>query len=1160
MKLLLNIILLLASIGIIVAVRNIYVSIVCAIVFLGIIIVFNKETLLRSIYEDAYDEMPYVEKAPDFVPLPIEEPSMACSRTGTCPMVNPGCSDIDFTDTNLFLIYTKTDLEGARDRALTNKHGVECNPNNDKHTILLMNDIDMGDDNGNAGVIDTYYFPKLSGTFDGNCFAIKNFIIQHNSSSRSGNFGFFSGIKAVAIPVEDTGIHGHGYAHTLDGEVISERDNHTAEGIGPHAHDSNIIIYKPAVLRNITFRDFSFDVSSFDKKWGSGGIIGAADTPQRPEPNYNKLNVLIENVTVIANKDSSISSITSITSTKVGILCGSSRGCIFRNCDIIVSGMFAVNAKNDVAFGGISGQIKYSVIERCSVNLIGCHVDVHTTATARVGLLTGEYTKWPGKWKNDCEILNNIVLLKDAVYNVNSGVKTEFNAFIYVNPDHITCEHNTLLNFDSSIPDDANASRENNTNKRLTSGTDEITLNDQIYGMRKGDGSESDSGGTELWKTTYYVYTEEDVNNYSCEKYKIVNFWKNADDFYCDKRKACNKNGYGICFNMSISGGMGQFGSSVIVGAGGCPSRDQLFFNSYSKHYTLVRDVTIDSTWTPVDVDDDFIFDGAGYTITYNGTDKFQGLFKCVNNRTATIKNINFVLNTDLNDKAGCIIASCQIIKGYNLTVLNCHTSGTGIIGTSGGGVVGYEGGYNAHVTVRNCSNGLIIGRMAGGIVGRYFGRCASGQKCIIEYCFNTGEIKGNDSGGITGLGCGRYINATNLGFVHIRYCYSKCTMTGKQTGGICGRECGFGGGRRYNREKGESYNGSLQHKSLSGYVLIEQCYANLRSNNEYDIPKNSGGIVGHASAKSHGNVHLYHCYVIGDCYPGRKTNEAQNKNDNDGGAFLGDGTRGGNYLVNCYYVGVPNGREHWWKGGDKDKAEFTENVVMSESGKWHQPEALNTIGAVVTKGEIIITPMWADRMAECPWWLREYDEGSVANGEKNNGEENNGEENNEEENNGIDNFYGGKFGTEFFTGGEFETEPEGGWNNVYDNNVAITYPVNENENENAEKTIIGILSKDSPWAGSDIDAKSVRYEENDSKGFGDVYIMYIYGGAYFKMALVDVFNDEIIQINNSDRYYKYKSYTGNYNDYEIKYYYNKARSTGGGKYLFKNLQFEEHI
>ena len=279
--------------------------------------------------------------------------------------------------------------------------------------------------------------------------------------------------------------------------------------------------------------------------------------------------------------------------------------------------------------------------------------------------------------------------------------------------------------------------------------------------------------------------------------------------------------------------------------------------------YTLNTNKTITEN-TGLSIENNVIFDGNNKTITYSGSDAWEGLFRPADDITMIIRNIKFDLQGPLSGSAGCILGTSWIDENtfydnHNVTIENCHTFSTGntstIGNTSSGGIVGHAlGRSNSIGTIRFCSNELEVkGYNSGGICGGYT------QSVTIEYCWNEGDITGSGAGGI----CGN--NAK--GSLKIKYCYNKASITNTNSGGIVGSNAG---------------------NETTGTVIFN-CY-HLGDGNDPGNDTNTtyqGGITGGNASSNSGEINIYNCWVKGD-------------NLTDG--FVGSGTAN---VKNCYYIGT---------------------------------------------------------------------------------------------------------------------------------------------------------------------------------------------------------------------------------------------------------------
>ena len=222
-------------------------------------------------------------------------------------------------------------------------------------------------------------------------------------------------------------------------------------------------------------------------------------------------------------------------------------------------------------------------------------------------------------------------------------------------------------------------------------------------------------------------------------------------------------------------------------------------------------------------------FDGSGNTITIdtialypgfieNGTSTTNGYANVVvQNFTTTISGASTLLagggwlcqsyfgaGVSGNTITGCTNLSDGVISatdaggiagsnvgsgsGGVLTITNCaNAAAISSAATSAGGIIGSQAGSTSGlVTITKCfSTGDITGQQAGGIAGSSFATNTS-QNCIIGQCYSTGNIGGTNAGGITGSNIGYSSSGSYTGLVDISNCYSLGTIA-TTTGGICG-------------------------------------------------------------------------------------------------------------------------------------------------------------------------------------------------------------------------------------------------------------------------------------------------------------------------------------------------------------------------------------
>lgn len=146
---------------------------------------------------------------------------------------------------------------------------------------------------------------------------------------------------------------------------------------------------------------------------------------------------------------------------------------------------------------------------------------------------------------------------------------------------------------------------------------------------------------------------------------------------------------------------------------------------------------------------DGLIFDGKNFIVYIHQIENFEGLFSNGNpdgSGTNAYNSINLtsigIISTGgstLSNDAGWL-CKAGWTKGKNSTISSCYSTGN-IDGNNSGGLLG----KNSNATITNCySTGEINGLNAGGILGSF---CSS----IISVSYSTGEINGDNAGGICG-------------------------------------------------------------------------------------------------------------------------------------------------------------------------------------------------------------------------------------------------------------------------------------------------------------------------------------------------------------------------------------------------------------------------
>ena len=252
-----------------------------------------------------------------------------------------------------------------------------------------------------------------------------------------------------------------------------------------------------------------------------------------------------------------------------------------------------------------------------------------------------------------------------------------------------------------------------------------------------------------------------------------------GDPIYCDDDDACNTGSMNVCqFPPDGLDCEGNCDNSAATNYGQ-PSKScdftintiEEYFASQGDYleisesdgtttYKLKKDFVFNETNTSIwyncnSILNNVVFDGENYTITYTGSDPWEGLFYVVsgtdtNKMTFTVQNINFKLNkAGIADYCGGIIRGQgkndeEYFENYtDITIDNCHISSDNsevVIGEKSGGIVGlgFCNGTDEVGTITNCSNKVPIStQQAGGICGRIV------ANTTIAYCWNEGVILG---------------------------------------------------------------------------------------------------------------------------------------------------------------------------------------------------------------------------------------------------------------------------------------------------------------------------------------------------------------------------------------------------------------------------------
>jgi hypothetical protein len=249
--------------------------------------------------------------------------------------------------------------------------------------------------------------------------------------------------------------------------------------------------------------------------------------------------------------------------------------------------------------------------------------------------------------------------------------------------------------------------------------------------------------------------------------------------------------------------------SSVIDGSNTGANADKVFFETTvsgsgfngatNTTFTLSGDLILDyvENYTIIDITDNNVFDGNGYTITLQSNESahFPGLFNILN---GTVNNLKVIIGTHsglhLTNKCGWIGGGyCGYGVGKNCLIQNCFTSFDETTGDydSIGGIVGSNaGGLTGICRIINCqSNCNISGIGSGGIVGDN----ASNEDglCEIFNCQHSGSLIGFNCGGIVGqYACGS--PPSTAGKVIIANCNNIGILYGSGSGGIAGSNFGY--------------------------------------------------------------------------------------------------------------------------------------------------------------------------------------------------------------------------------------------------------------------------------------------------------------------------------------------------------------------------------
>ena len=308
--------------------------------------------------------------------------------------------------------------------------------------------------------------------------------------------------------------------------------------------------------------------------------------------------------------------------------------------------------------------------------------------------------------------------------------------------------------------------------------------------------------------------------------------------------------------------------------------------NTVAKYFKLTADIDLNNlAWTPIGT---------------NATLYFGGIFDGDNHSI-----FNLLVNrptTDYNGLFGYVVGTASV----NAIIKNINIASGSVTGQS----------YNASIAGRanyaqliNCKNAINItgsvssgGPTAGGIVGTL------GNVSIIEYCSNSGAVKGTGAGLYVGgiVGNSGVSNAAT-DYSYIRYCYNTGSVSAvSNAGGIAGTNSG-------NLTIKECFNTGLISVSNSasggivgyGYGLLSilNCY-NTGAVKQTGSSTNSfnGGILGYPGGNAAGKYFktINNCYNLGTVtYTGTGGNKEAIAGSLSGGSSAG----GSGTVVNCYYL-----------------------------------------------------------------------------------------------------------------------------------------------------------------------------------------------------------------------------------------------------------------
>ena len=235
-------------------------------------------------------------------------------------------------------------------------------------------------------------------------------------------------------------------------------------------------------------------------------------------------------------------------------------------------------------------------------------------------------------------------------------------------------------------------------------------------------------------------------------------------------------------------------------------------------------------------------FQGNGHRIDLTGILEWEGLVRIAELSNGGPSSLDDAPVIDDVHMVGGVTSPTGgfVIQAFQKHFIVKHCSSSGVIQGSfsyfggGGGICGCQ--CSGNILITHCwSSGEILGDDAGGIAGRELGfRGDKDTTVTISHSYSTGVITGLRSGGICGFGSGH----DSDGMIIIKQCYSLGEIDGSKSGGIAGAQAAWSG----------------------AHVSITNCY----SRGNITGSDRAGGICGHNAGHSAGFVHVNHVYASG--------------------------------------------------------------------------------------------------------------------------------------------------------------------------------------------------------------------------------------------------------------------------------------------------------